>query len=53
MVRVVVDKYPTINFVDIPSHARVKDLWRNGCWRLPDPVDDLTQRTWEEIKTYS
>ncbi|XP_050238237.1 uncharacterized protein LOC126687724 [Mercurialis annua] len=50
--KAIVDMFPSMSFIDadIPKEAKVRDVWRRGDWRLPDPVDDMTEGVWDTIK---
>lgn len=50
--KVLVDIFPDINIkeADIKKHAVISDVWRNGVWFLPDPLNEITLRAWDEVR---
>ncbi|XP_050238299.1 uncharacterized protein LOC126687786 [Mercurialis annua] len=51
--KAIIDQFPSMSFIDddVPREAKVRDVWRRGAWRLPDPGDDMTESVWDTIKT--
>ncbi|XP_050238122.1 uncharacterized protein LOC126687608 [Mercurialis annua] len=45
------NRFPSVNIQDseIPKDAKVNSLWRNGDWKLPDPIDEETQNAWDFV----
>ncbi|XP_050207686.1 uncharacterized protein LOC126657101 [Mercurialis annua] len=46
------EKFPRVKMrdSDIPRDAKVADLWRNGNWKFPDPMDADTDIAWDYIR---
>ncbi|XP_050233320.1 uncharacterized protein LOC126681807 [Mercurialis annua] len=35
---------------NVPKNSTVADMWRNGNWTLPNPIDSYTDDAWDYIK---
>ncbi|XP_050207779.1 uncharacterized protein LOC126657173 [Mercurialis annua] len=46
-----VDRFPNVNIKDseVPKSTVVCKLWRRDRWRLPDPMDEVTQEAWDYV----
>lgn len=51
----IVEKYPTLNIedADISKAVKVNEVWRNGVWNLPDPLDNVIEAAWNEVRRHT